>query len=403
MNGPDALDSDKAPLIFVIAGEPSGDVLGAALMAALEEAMAGKVRFAGIGGERMAARGLRSLVPIHELAIMGIAEVLPRARRIFRLVRETADTILALDPAAVVTIDSRGFTWRVARTLREKGATLPLIHYVAPMVWAWRAKNAGKVARWYDHLMVLLPFEPPFFQAAGMPCTYVGHPVIESGADKGNAAAFRFRHGIAPERKLLAILPGSRRGEVARLLPVLEETAGLLLRRHGDLAIVIPTVRNVEAQVKAGTRSWPVKPVIVAGQTEKFDAFAASRAALAASGTVALELAAAGVPNVVTYRLTALTTFLARRLVKVRFVNLVNLIADRRVVPEMLAGNCRADLLAAAIDTLLTDDAAVAAQRAGFREVLAVLGAGGPSPARRAAETVRSLLRSRDRPGPGSG
>jgi len=394
------LSGGEAPLIFLIAGEPSGDVLGAALMAALEERTQGHIRFAGIGGERMAARGLRSLVPIHELAIMGIAEVLPRARNIFRRVKETADAIIAAEPAAVVTIDSRGFTWRVAKTLRKRGSTLPLIHYVAPMVWAWRAKNAFKIARWYDHLMVLLPFEPPYFEAAGMACSYVGHPVVEGGADRGDGAAFRARHGIAAERKLLCVLPGSRRGEVARLLPVLSETVGLLKSRFGelglgDLAIVIPTVENVAEQVTAGTRDWPVPPLVIAGQDEKFDAFAASDAALAASGTVGLELAMAGLPSVITYRLTPLTSLLARYLVKVPFVNLINLVLGRAAVPEMLLEKCRADLLAAEVERLLTQEQAARDQRADYREALLKLGLGGESPALRAADTVLSVLAAR--------
>ena len=213
------------PLIYIVAGEPSGDFLGGRLMAALKERTGGAVRFAGIGGEEMAAEGLPSRVPLDELAIMGVAEVIPRARVILRRVRETVDDILRMAPDAVVTIDSSGFTWRIAHGLRRRGARLPLIHYVAPMVWAWRAGRARRMARWYDLLMALLPFEPPYFTAVGLPCSYVGHPVVESGADRGNGPAFRRRHEIASETKLLALLPGSRRGEVSRLLPVFGQAA----------------------------------------------------------------------------------------------------------------------------------------------------------------------------------
>src|SRR5438067_1953659 len=211
---------DSAPFIFVIAGEPSGDALGGALIAALRERSSGGLRIAGIGGERMAEQGLTSLVPLSDLAVAGVAEVLPRAPLILRRVRETARKVRELRPDAVVTIDSSGFSWRIAHRLRQAGERLPLIHYVAPMVWAWRAGRARRMARWYDHLLTLLPFEPPYFERVGLACTYVGHPVIESGADRGDAARFRATHGIAGDELVLTVLPGSRGGEVRRVLPI---------------------------------------------------------------------------------------------------------------------------------------------------------------------------------------
>jgi len=385
-----------APLIFIIAGEPSGDALGGALMAALKQRTGGAVRFAGIGGERMAEEGLRSLVPLHELAIMGIAEVLPRARRILRLVRETADRVAALQPAAVVTIDSSGFTWRVAENLRRRGERVTLIHYVAPMVWAWRKAKARKVARWYDHLMTLLPFEPAYFTALGLACSYVGHPVLESGADRGDGAAFRRRHSIAADAQVLCLLPGSRRGEVNRLLPIYRRTVIALRQRHPRLTIVLPTIELVADAVGAATRAWPVPVTIVHGLAEKYAAFAASDLALAASGTVALELAMAGLPAVIAYKMNPITGFLARRIVKTRFVNLVNVILDRLVIPELLLEECTADRLSSALDALLDDAAARAVQVAGYRESLARLGRGGTAPSLRAADTVLAIMRARD-------
>jgi lipid-A-disaccharide synthase len=385
-----------APLIFIIAGEPSGDALGGALMAALKQRTGGVVRFAGIGGERMAEEGLRSLVPLHELAIMGIAEVLPRAHRILRLVRETADRVATLQPAAVVTIDSSGFTWRVAENLRRRGERVTLIHYVAPMVWAWRKAKARKVARWYDHLMTLLPFEPAYFTALGLACSYVGHPVLESGADRGDGAAFRRRHGIAADAQVLCLLPGSRRGEVNRLLPIYRRTVIALRQRHPRLTIVLPTIELVADAVGAATRAWPVPVTIVHGLAEKYAAFAASDLALAASGTVALELAMAGLPAVIAYKMNPITGFLARRIVKTRFVNLVNVILDRLVVPELLLEECTADRLSSALDALLDDAAARAVQVAGYRESLARLGRGGTAPSLRAADTVLAIMRARD-------
>jgi lipid-A-disaccharide synthase len=269
---------------------------------------------------------------------------------------------------------------------------MPLIHYVAPMVWAWRAKNAEKIGRWYDHLLALLPFEPPYFAAVGMPCTHVGHPVVESGADRGDGPGFRARHGIAQERAVLAVLPGSRGGELKRLLPIFAETVQRLRERRGDLAIVMPTIDMLAERLKQATSAWPVRPIIVTGKAEKYDAFAASDAALAASGTVALELAMAGVPMVVAYRLSPVSALLSRYLVKARFANLINLILDRPAVPELLLERCTPALLSQAVEDLLTSPAARGAQRAAFKEALAQLGYGGVSPSLRAAEIVLSVL-----------
>ncbi len=384
--------SAAPPLIYLVAGEPSGDLLGGRLMAALRERMDGKVRFAGIGGETMAAQGLASRVPLSELAIMGVAEVLPSARRIFRRVAETVADIIAQQPVALVTIDSSGFTWRIAQRLRRQGQTLPLIHYVAPMVWAWRAGRARRMARWYDHLMALLPFEPPYFTAVGLSCSYVGHPVVESGADRGDGAGFRRRHGIAPEAPLVTLLPGSRRGEVASLLPIFKETVARLMPRHKGLRIVVPTTETVAARVATEVETWPVPSIVLRGIAEKYDAFAASNAALAASGTVALELAMAKLPAVVTYRINPLTHAYVSRVVKVAYANLVNVILKREAVPELLQYDCTPEKLASALGRLLDDEAASSAQIAACQEALQVLGYGGLSPSLRAADEVLAAI-----------
>jgi lipid-A-disaccharide synthase len=384
-------------LIFLIAGEPSGDVLGAALMRALKERTEGAVAFAGIGGERMAEEGLQSLVPLHELSIMGIAEVLPRVRLILRRVRETVDAIRRLRPTAVVTIDSSGFTWRVAHALRRRGETLPLIHYVAPMVWAWRAGRARQVARWYDHLMCLFPFEPPYFTRVGLATSWVGHPVLESRLDKGDGAAFRARHGIAPEAPVLTVLPGSRQGEVRRLLPIFGEAVRRLATGFPMLRLVVPTVAAVAALIEEAARGWALPTLVVQGAEEKRDAFAASRAALAASGTVALELAMARLPAVIAYRVNPVTRFVAERLVKVRYANLVNLLLDREAVPELLLERCTPEALESAVARLLVNDAARASQVAAYEEALAILGKDGAPPSFRAADVVLEVIAERRR------
>ncbi len=387
-----------APLFYLIAGEPSGDTLGAALMRALRRRLGGHVRFAGIGGDQMAQEGIVSRVPIRELAIMGILEVLPSARRILRHVRETVDDIRRLEPVAVVTIDSSGFCFRVGERLRRVAGTAlaarpPVIHYVAPMVWAWREFRARHAARAVDHLLTLLPFEPPYFEKVGLKASYVGHPVVEGDAAAGDGPGFRARHGIPAAATLLVVLPGSRRGEVTRLLPPFADAVGRLAQRHPGMVVVVPTVETVASIVETAVAPWPVRTLVVRGAREKFDSFAAADAALAASGTVTLELAAAGVPHVATYRVAALTAWMLRRLVKLPSVLLVNILVGRTVVPQLLQEDCTGERLAVAIEVLLTDPEARAAQRTAFAEALALIGRGGEAPSDRAAAVILALSR----------
>jgi lipid-A-disaccharide synthase len=384
-----------APFLFIVAGEPSGDALGAALIAALRERTGGRLRIAGIGGEQMAEQGLESLVPIADLAVAGVTEVLPRAPLILRRVREAVAAIRALRPDAVVTIDSSGFSWRIAQRLRRQGEGLPLIHYVAPMVWAWRGGRARRMARWYDHLLTLLPFEPPYFERVGLAASYVGHPVIESGADAGDAVRFRARHGIAADTLVISVLPGSRGGEVRRLVPVFGEALRLLERMVGPFRVAVPTVATVADWVSEAVSRWPGRPIVLRGAAEKYDAFAASRAALAASGTVALELALAGVPMVVAYRLNPLTEALLDRILKVRQVNLINLLLDRPLVAEHLRGACAPEPLAAALAELIGNERVRSAHRQGYDEAVRRLRADGLSPSRAAADRILAILAMR--------
>jgi len=382
--------SNAGPLIFVVAGEPSGDVLGARLMAALKKESKGTVSFAGIGGARMEEQGIKSLFPMAELSVMGAAEVIPSLPRILSRIRETATAVLRLRPAALVTIDSPDFSFRVSQRLKATG--IQLIHYVAPSVWAWRPGRARKIAGFLDHLLTLLPFEPPYFEAEGLASTFVGHPVVESGADTGNGADFRRRHGIKKEETLIAVLPGSRVGEISRLHRIFGDALFLLAKKHGDFRVVVPTVDTVAGMVRDACAQWSVPTLIVQGETEKYDAFAAADIALAASGTVALELAMAKTPAVVTYRINPITAWVVRRMIKVRFVHLVNIILDREVVPEFLQESCRPDFLAAALEDLLMDDSRRRRQIEGYGEALKKLGYGGPSPASRAAKAVLQAI-----------
>jgi len=387
--------ANEPTFIFIVTGEPSGDALGGALIAALRQRTGGRLRVAGIGGERMREQGLESLVPLGDLAIMGVAEVLPRAPVILRRVRETVTAIRAQRPDAVVTIDSSGFSWRVAHGLRRRGETLPLIHYVAPMVWAWRAGRARRMARWYDHLMTLLPFEPPYFERAGLPCSFVGHPVLECGAERGDGGRFRTAHGLAPDDLLITVLPGSRGGEVRRLLPIFGAALDRLRGLVGPFRVVVPTVATVAATVAAAVKAWPGDVIIVQQPQEKHDAFAASRVALAASGSVALELALARLPMVVGYRLNPLTEAFLDRVLKVRQVNLVNLLLGRPLVCELLGPNCTPERLSVSLAELIDDERVRATHRQGYDEAVRRLAGDGVSPSLRAADQILELIAAR--------
>ncbi len=394
------MTASRPLFIFFVTGEPSGDALGGKLIAALRQRTGGYLRIAGVGGERMQDEGLDSLVPLGDLAIMGVAEVLPRAPLILRRVSETVAAIRELRPDAVVTIDSSGFSWRIAHRLRRCGETIPLIHYVAPMVWAWRPGRARRMARWYDHLMTLLPFEPPYFERVGLSCCYVGHPVLESGAERGDGGRFRTTHGLAEDELLITTLPGSRNAEVARLLPIFGAALNRLESLIGRFRVVVPTVETVAARVAKTVRDWPGAPIIVQQANEKYDAFAASRVALAASGSVALELALAKLPMVVGYRLNPLTEALLDRVLKVRHVNLVNLLLGKSLVCELLGRNCNPERAAASLAELIRDERVRAAHHEGYDEVRWRLEVDGASPSLRAADQILDVVAARRCGGP---
>jgi len=386
--------SDEAPLYYLIAGEPSGDVIGARLMRALRQRLDGKVRFAGVGGERMAEEGLQTLLPIRELAIMGMVEIAPQILKLIRRIKETIADIREKRPVAVVTIDSSGFCFRVTEKIKLDADRPVLVHYVAPMVWAWRAHRAHSAAKAADHLLTLLPFEPPYFEHVKLPASYVGHPVIEGGADKGDGPAFRARHGIGAEASVLCVLPGSRKSEISRLLPVFRGAVERLRQRFADLIVVVPTVETVADRVAAAIADWPGRTLLVRGAAEKFDAFAASDAAMAASGTVALELAMARVPMVIGYRIWGPTHFVVSRTIKIKYATLINLLLDKPLIPELLQHDCTPERLAAEIERLLTDPAARQAQAEGAEAALHQIGLDREAPSLMAADKILELVAS---------
>lgn len=376
-------------LVYLVAGEESGDVLGARLMAALTAARPG-IAFAGVGGPRMEAQGMAPLFPMRELAVMGLLEVLPKVMRLRRRIGETAADVLARRPDVVVTIDSPGFTLRLLDRLRGSG--LKRVHYVAPQAWAWRE---GRMKSWpglWDRLLCLLPFEPDYFARHGVAARFVGHPVVESGADAGDGARFRAAHGIAADAQVAILMPGSRRSEVSRLLPVFGAALGLLAARFPQLVPVVPVASAVAEAVTQAAAGWPARPVVVTDEAEKYDAFAAADVALTKSGTSTLELALAGVPMAVTYKVNPITGAIGKRVIKVPYVAIVNLLAGRAVVPELLLGDCNPPRLAEEVAKLLAEPAQAAAQRAAFRDIAAALRPDWGVPSEAAAREVLGLV-----------
>ena len=377
-------------LVYVIAGEASGDVLGARLISALRARRPG-LEFAGIGGPAMAAQGVESLFPMHELALMGLLEVLPKIFHLRARIEQTVADISARRPDVVITIDSPGFTLRVLRKIQHLG--LKRAHYVAPQAWAWKEKRVEKFPGLWDRLLCLLPFEPAFFARHGLRGDFVGHPVLESGADTGDAARFRAAHGLAAETPVLTIMPGSRRMEVSRLLPILEESLRLIAARVPGVVPVVPVGALVAELVKQATALWNPRPVVVTTTDDKHDAFAASAAALTKSGTSTLELALACVPMIVAYRFNPITAAIARRLIKVKYASILNLMADRAVIPEFIQQDCTPAKLAEALVPLLADPTAAQAQREALRPYLDMLRPpGGEKPSEAAAAAILALL-----------
>ena len=376
-------------LIYIVAGEASGDVLGARLMHAMRDQRE-DLTFAGIGGARMAEEGLETLFPMHELALMGLAEVLPKLRALKRRMDETVADISGRCPAVIVTIDSPGFTLRLLRRIAPLG--LPRVHYVAPQVWAWRESRVRKYPGLWDRLLCLLPFEPAFFASHGLPADFVGHPVLESGAEMGDAERFRAAHGLAPHAMPIILMPGSRATEIARLMPIFAEALRLLTARFPNLVPVMPVAASVAARVTEAVAAWPHQPILVTDVTGKHDAFAAARVALTKSGTSTLELALAGVPMVVTYRVNPITAAIVRRVVKVSYAAMVNLLAGREVAPELIQERCTPERLAAEVGRLIESEDAANAQRAAFAAVMESLAPPQGLPSEAAATAVLELL-----------
>jgi len=393
--------SERPRRIFLVAGETSGDALGADLMAALRERLGPAVDFHGVGGPAMAAAGLASLFPMTDIAVMGLWPVLERLPLILRRIRETATAAIAARPDVLVLIDSPDFCHRVARRVKAALPDQKIVVYVSPTVWAWRPGRAKKIARFTDRLLALLPFEPEAHRLlGGPPTTYVGHPFLARLAEVRPE-----RPRTAPldggRRPVVVVLPGSRRSEVSRLMAPFGAALGRLAGAVGPIEVILPAVDHVRGEIEARFADWPVKPTVVTGNAAKFAAFARADVALAASGTVTLELAFAGVPMVAAYRLDRLGRLVKRfldvpaplrGLLPVRSALLPNLVVAEKAVPEFIDDDCRPDALAAALEALLRDGPARDRQIAAFARFESRMREGlSASPAAVAAEVIAAL------------
>jgi lipid-A-disaccharide synthase len=383
---------DGALSVFIVAGEESGDRLGGALMQALSRRFDGPITFEGVGGRDMAAQGLHSLFPIEDIAIMGFIAIPLRLADILRRIRETVAAVVAMQPDVLVIIDSPDFSHRVARRVRAAAPSIPIVDYVSPTVWAWRPGRARAMRTYVDHVLALLPFEPAAHaRLGGPPCTYVGHPLVESAtALRPNPDEARRRDASPP---VVLVLPGSRTSEIKRLLAVFGEAASLLAQRNGPLELILPTVPRQLQRVTKETASWPTRPRIIVDAEQKAAAFRTARAALAASGTVTLELAIAGVPAVVAYTASLIEELIVRPLIKVETIVLTNLVLDEKVMPEFVQRQVRAERLAAALASLIDDTPERNKQLRAFARLDAVMGIGAIVPSERAAAIVIDYAR----------
>jgi len=378
---------------MLICGEPSGDQLGAQLMAAIRDLTGDTVSITGVGGQAMEREGLKSLFPLDTMAVIGLREVVPAIPAILRRVRQATSFALETRPDAVVLIDSPDFTHRIARALKKADPSIRTVNYVAPQVWATRAWRAKAMAQYFDLVLALFPFEVPFFEKYGLKAVFVGHPVIERCKRMTGGDDLRARLGIAPDAPLVAMLPGSRTSEIRLMFPTFRRTVELLAKKIPGLVTILPTVPHVAASVRAAAEGWPTPLHIIENEADKFAAFDAADVAFAASGTVTAEIALSRTPMVVFYILGGLTYALGSWLFNSRFFTLLNVLLDREAVPEFLQAEAKPEAMAAELETLFRDPAARARQIDAMKEFAQRLGEGEEPPSLRAARVLLDFIK----------
>jgi lipid-A-disaccharide synthase len=395
-------------LVFVVAGEHSGDALGGKLMAALSAMRRGRVRFVGVGGPSMTAQGLVSQFPIEDVAVMGPGAILARLPLILRRIRSTAQSAVSAQPDVVVIIDSPEFTHPIAKRIRKRNPDIPIIDYVSPSVWAWRPGRARKMRPYVDHVLALWPFEPEVHRSLGGPaCSFVGHPLSErrEWIDALDPALLQERFGLANDVPVVVVLPGSRSSEIGRLMQPFGETLDRLRNAGRKFEVLLPVVPSVRPLVEQHLASWSRRPLLVESDEDKFRAFKLARAALAASGTVTLELGFVGTPMVVAYRVGRLAAPVFRRLIKAPSSVLPNLVLGRNVVPEFHQETCTPASLAQALAEAMDDGPSRQRQLQALAQLPAALHLAGHAPSEAAARIVIDYAekgRGWPRPGPPS-
>lgn len=380
--------------IYIIAGEPSGDLLGASLITSLKRKLGRNVMVQGIGGPNMEEAGMQSLFPMQDISHMGFLEVLPHIPTILRRLRQTIKDIETFKPDAVVTIDSPGFNKRLVKKLKGKKSyhQPKFIHYVAPTVWAWRPKRAELMAKLFDHLLTLLPFEPPYFEPHGLTTTFVGHPIVQSDIVSGDGQLFIERHKLFDRGPFITLLPGSRAGEINHHMPLMHEIMRHLMSRYPRAMFLVPTVPQMKDKVEEAMKKTSHKYMVITDKHDKADAFAVSDVAVAASGTVTLELAMAKVPTVVFYKLNPLTYEIARRLISINYVSLINILSKNMIIPEFIQYDAKPRRVIDAVCRLLDNEDLREQQVAQSQKALEKLGLGQYNPADKAADAVIGVV-----------
>lgn len=382
--------------VYLIAGEPSGDMLGARLMRALKT-LEPSIEFMGVGGDNMEKEGLTSLFNITDLAIMGLVEVIPSIPKVLRRIKETVMDIENNNPDVVITIDSWSFSARVHKALRKKNIKVLQMHYVAPQVWAWKKGRAKTMYRYIDHLLTLFPNEPAYFTPYHLKADFVGHPVIESSMITADKNAFLKKYNIDETKRVVLILPGSRHNEVVNLLPDFLATAAELKKLYKDLFFVLPTVKTVEQRVRKMLAEQKSDILVITTQEERYAAAKAAAAAIAASGTVALELAIVNVPHLIAYKAPRLTAFIVRHFTNIKYVNLTNILLDKPIVPELLQEDCNLkNLISTTKDLLDSKSKLYKVEQEGFAELRQVLGFGALKPSQKAAKIILDRIKGTD-------
>lgn len=385
---------ERAPCIYVIAGESSGDKIAGGIMRAMREARP-DVEFYGIGGPEMLKAGLKqSLFPFEELSLMGFAEILPKMYHLLARIGSTVDDVQYKQPDIIMTVDSPGFTFRVVRKLRELNVKSTFVHVVAPTVWAYKPERAQKCAKLFDHMLVLLPFEPPYFEKEGLKTTYIGHPTVWKGNPEGNGKAFRERHRIAPDTPIFALLPGSRENEIKRHMWLMSQAINQLSLKHKFAPIIVSVAaEHTRAMMTEFFASSPFRNILVFDTAEKMDALAAANIALVKSGTITLEVAYAGTPMIVTYRVHPISAWIVRKLINISQVSLINILQNTEVIPEFLQENATVPNLSKALEALWTSPEQQQFQRAQFAQAIDKLQPqGGNNPCAIAAATILSNM-----------